>query len=162
MDSIDANGNGKRGPYIVGNVFSRHRQFSDSEPDCPDLDYVYEDTDSHVNEIAELYSYTEQPEFQLNVKAFEEQMEIYKLPPSWQGLTDDQRKSVIMKLLDQLDVADNTIRMKAARCVLYLAQGMKILYLIVMCYKSQGIFTLFVVFRMLGRSTIRSRAAKVD
>lgn len=136
MDAIDANGNGKRGPYIVGNVFSRHRQFSDSEPDCPDLDYVYEDTDTHVNEIAELYSYTEQPEFQLNVKAFEEQMEIYKLPPSWQGLTDDQRKSVIMKLLDQLDVADNTIRMKAARCVLYLAQGMKILYVNIMCYKS--------------------------
>ncbi|KAL0267192.1 UNVERIFIED_CONTAM: hypothetical protein PYX00_009539 [Menopon gallinae] len=50
-------------------------------------------------------------------------MEMNKLPPSWQSLTDEQRKSIIMKLLDQLEVADNTVRMKAARCFLYLAQG---------------------------------------
>lgn len=36
--------------------------------ECPDLDFVYADTDTHPNEIAELYSYTEQNEFQLNVK----------------------------------------------------------------------------------------------
>lgn len=36
--------------------------------ECPDLDFVYDDTDTHPNEIAELYSYTEQNEFQLNVK----------------------------------------------------------------------------------------------
>lgn len=34
----------------------------------PDLDFVYADADSHANEIAELYSYTEQAEFQHNVK----------------------------------------------------------------------------------------------
>lgn len=116
MDLMDANGNGKRGTFI-----SQQRNFSDSN--CPDLDYVYDDADNHVKEISELYSYTEQPEFQLNVTAFEEQMELYKLPPSWQKLTDDQRVSVVMKLLDQLEVADNTVRMKAARCFLYLAQG---------------------------------------
>jgi hypothetical protein len=32
------------------------------------LDFVYDDTDTHFNEIAELYSYTEQYELQLNVK----------------------------------------------------------------------------------------------
>jgi hypothetical protein len=32
------------------------------------LDFLYADTDSYTNEIAELYSYTEQSEFQLNVK----------------------------------------------------------------------------------------------
>ena len=123
MDLFDANGNGKRGPFIETGVIGQHRHFSDSESHCPDLDYIYDDTDSHVNEIAELYSYTEQPEFQLNVNAFEEQMELYKLPPSWQKLTDNQQKSVIMKLLDQLEVADNAVRIKAARCFLYLAQG---------------------------------------
>ncbi|XP_018330391.1 striatin-interacting protein 1 isoform X2 [Agrilus planipennis] len=91
--------------------------------DCLDLDFVYADTDTHANEIAELYSYTEQPEFQLNVKAFEDQMEQYDLPPSWQRLSIPQRKSVIMKLLDQLEVSSKFIRMKAARCILYLAQG---------------------------------------
>lgn len=34
----------------------------------PDLDFVYADADSHANEIAELYSYTEQVEFQYNVR----------------------------------------------------------------------------------------------
>lgn len=36
--------------------------------DSPDLEFVYADADIFNNEIAELYSYTEQPEFQLNVK----------------------------------------------------------------------------------------------
>uniref|UniRef100_A0A6M2DIS4 Uncharacterized protein n=1 Tax=Xenopsylla cheopis TaxID=163159 RepID=A0A6M2DIS4_XENCH len=93
------------------------------EQECPDLDFVYDDTDIHANEISELYSYTEQPELQLNVKAFEDQMEQYKLPPSWQKLTEEQQKSIIMKLIDQLEMSKKQLRMKAARCVLYLAQG---------------------------------------
>lgn len=39
-------------------------------PDPPrsiDLDFIYDDADTHANEIAELYSYTEQPELQLNL-----------------------------------------------------------------------------------------------
>lgn len=36
--------------------------------DCPDLDFVYDDADKHPNETAELYSYTEGPEFQSNIK----------------------------------------------------------------------------------------------
>lgn len=50
-------------------------------------------------------------------------MEQYKLPPSWQKLTADEQKSIIMKLMDQLDMSKKTIRMKAARCILYLVQG---------------------------------------
>lgn len=57
------------------------------------------------------------------MQAFEDQMEYYKLPPSWQKLTDVQRKDVVLKLLDQLDLSKKSLRMKAARTVLYLAQG---------------------------------------
>ncbi|XP_016839671.1 striatin-interacting protein 1 isoform X5 [Nasonia vitripennis] len=88
-----------------------------------ELDFVYEDTDSHANEIAELYSYTEQYELQLNVKAFEDQMQWYNLRPVWQNLSSEQQKSIIYKLLDQLEVSNKQLRMKAARCILYLAQG---------------------------------------
>lgn len=49
-------------------------------------------------------------------------MEQYKLPPSWQKLTEEQQKSIIMKLIDQLEMSKKQLRMKAARCVLYLAQ----------------------------------------
>lgn len=33
-----------------------------------DLEFVYDDTDTHASEVAELYSYTEQYELQLNLK----------------------------------------------------------------------------------------------
>lgn len=120
---MDPNGNGKRGVPKLRDILGRQRQDSDSGNDGPDLDFVYDDSDSLLNEIAELYSYTEQPEFQLNVKAFEDQMRDYKLNPCWQKLTVAQQKSIIMKLLDQLEVSNKTLRMNAARCILYLAQG---------------------------------------
>lgn len=50
-------------------------------------------------------------------------MEQYNLPPSWQRLSIENRKSVIMKLLDQLEVSSKPSRMRAARCVLYIVQG---------------------------------------
>lgn len=56
-------------------------------------------------------------------QAFEEQMAYYKLPPSWQKLTETQRSDVILKLLDQLDLSKKNLRMQAARTILYLAQG---------------------------------------
>lgn len=87
-----------------------------------DIDFQYNDTDSHPNEIAELYSYTEQSEFQLNVKAFDELMESFKIQPSWQKLSDVTRRSVVLKLLDHLELSDQAARMKSARCILYLAQ----------------------------------------
>lgn len=47
----------------------------------------------------------------------------YKLQPSWQKATEKQRKDVILKLLDHLDLSQKAPRMKAVRAVLYLAQG---------------------------------------
>ncbi|KAJ8934856.1 hypothetical protein NQ314_013128 [Rhamnusium bicolor] len=68
---MDPNGNGKRGLPRLREIIRRQRQDSDGGgTDSPDLEFVYDDTDTHINEIAELYSYTEQPELQLNVKAF--------------------------------------------------------------------------------------------
>lgn len=50
-------------------------------------------------------------------------MEMNKLPPSWQSLNEKQQRDIMMKLMDQLDVSKKSVRMEAARCVLYLAQG---------------------------------------
>lgn len=50
-------------------------------------------------------------------------MEQYKLQPWWQTYSKDQQKSIIYKLLDQLEVSNKQLRMKAARAILYLAQG---------------------------------------
>jgi hypothetical protein len=61
--------------------------------------------------------------FFTNLQAFEDQMESFNLPPSWQKLTTDQHRRIVMKLMDQLDVSKKETRMKAARCILYLTQG---------------------------------------
>lgn len=50
-------------------------------------------------------------------------MKALKLRPLWQPLSTSQQKSIIQKLLDQLEVSSKTTRMQAARCILYLAQG---------------------------------------
>lgn len=49
-------------------------------------------------------------------------MDQYNKVPCWQKLSESEKKSIIMKLLDQLDMSNKSIRMKAARCILYLAQ----------------------------------------
>lgn len=107
----------------INNFFENDMLDGGSGSEFPDLDFIYADADSHANEIAELYSYTEQAEFQHNVKAFEDQMEYYQLPPSWQKLSETEQRRIILKLLDQLDMSKKSLRMKAARCILYLAQG---------------------------------------
>lgn len=58
----------------------------------------------------------------LLIQAFEDIMQDFKLPPSWQNLGDGQKVLVVMKLLDLLEVSSKAIRMKAARCFLYIAQ----------------------------------------
>lgn len=50
-------------------------------------------------------------------------MTYFKLVRCWQKLSDIERKDVVLKLLDQLDLSNKSMRMKAARTVLYLAQG---------------------------------------
>ncbi|XP_038220142.1 striatin-interacting protein 1 [Zerene cesonia] len=121
---MGTNGNGRRGGTKLPDV-RRPMEEGDcvNDMESPELDFVYDDCDTQANEIAELYSYTEHPEFQLNVKAFEDIMEEFNYPPSWQRLTEKQRRTVIMKLLEHLDIAVSEMRMRATRCILYLAQG---------------------------------------
>ncbi|XP_045520283.1 striatin-interacting protein 1 homolog [Pieris brassicae] len=116
---MGTNGNGRSG----GAKMNMEEGDCNNDMESPELDFVYDDCDSQNNEIAELYSYTEHPEFQLNVKAFEEVMEEFSFPPSWQRLSESHRRAVIMKLLEYLDIVISEIRTRAARCILYLAQG---------------------------------------
>jgi len=107
----------------INNSFEQDTHDADANCDGPDLDFVYSDVDGYQNEIAELYSYTEFSEFQMNVKAFEDQMELCDLPPNWQKQDSAAQRGIVMKLVDQLEVSDRSFRMQAARCILYLAQG---------------------------------------
>lgn len=115
---MDTNGNGSSRDLIMV------PRKSDILENSEDLDFVYEDCDTHANEIAELYSYTEHTDLHLNLSAFEEQMTEYHISHiSWRQFTTSQKSSIIMKIMDQLEFSERHTRMKSARCILYIAQG---------------------------------------
>lgn len=118
---MDPNGNGGIGSSRDIVMVPRK---SDILENSDDLDFVYDDCDTHANEIAELYSYTEHADLHLNLSAFEEQMTEYHISHiSWRQFPTDQKSSIILKILDQLEFSQRETRMKSARCILYIAQG---------------------------------------
>ncbi|XP_070000855.1 striatin-interacting protein 1 homolog [Penaeus vannamei] len=135
---MDNNGDCKRSLPKLREIFTRQRQDSDamsgestspwlggeaSMADCPDIEFNYDDADLQENEMAELYSYTEGPEFQLNLKAWEEVCAELGVVPLWQSATDASRRSLIVRLSDHLELCHRSPRMRAARAILYIAQG---------------------------------------
>ncbi|KAM8820889.1 striatin-interacting protein 2 [Eudromia elegans] len=91
--------------------------------DCPSLEFRYGDADGLAPELAELYSYTEEPEFGANRRCFEEHFQRQARGRRWAQLGDAQQRGFVMRLLDALDAAAREPRLRAARALLYLAQG---------------------------------------
>ncbi|XP_077196525.1 striatin-interacting protein 2 isoform X2 [Paroedura picta] len=91
--------------------------------DCPNLEFEYGDADSCAAELSELYSYTEEPEFALNRRCFQEDFHTQVEGGQWSELDPSRQKAYVMRLLDGLEVVDRQKRLKVARAVLYLAQG---------------------------------------
>ena len=104
-------------------ILRRQKQDSEDE-DSPDVDFQYNDEDSLSSELAELYSYTEAPDFQLCQKDFEDFINKYNFPKTWRGMVEEGRQGTAVQiLLDQLEVASKDDRLTAARSLLYIAQG---------------------------------------
>ena len=53
------------------------------EEESQDVHFAYEDSDDLPTELAEFYSYTENPEFAGHQKAFSDFAERYSFPTSW-------------------------------------------------------------------------------
>uniref|UniRef100_A0A7M4E3F8 Striatin interacting protein 2 n=1 Tax=Crocodylus porosus TaxID=8502 RepID=A0A7M4E3F8_CROPO len=87
------------------------------------LEFEYGDADSHAAELSELYSYTEEPEFVTNRRCFEEDFQTQVQGKRWPDLDTAQQKAYVMRLLDGLEVVNRDKRLKVARAILYLAQG---------------------------------------
>lgn len=91
--------------------------------ECPEIDFTYADSDSYENEIAELYSYSEGPEFQLNIKAFESVCSEAGVLALWQSMTEERRFSLLTRITDQMELCNSNSRANASRALLYIAQG---------------------------------------
>lgn len=98
-------------------------KFNFNNQTSPNIDFTYTDTDQHLNEIAELYSYNEDVDFALNRTSFEDLMEDYGFPLKWSHMSDEQKHRVIERLAEGIEVTDRVNRIRAIRAVLYLAQG---------------------------------------
>ncbi|KAF7254581.1 Striatin-interacting protein 2 [Varanus komodoensis] len=95
----------------------------DGSVDCPNLEFEYGDTDCRSAELSELYSYTEESEFALNRRCFEEDFQTQVKGRRWSELDLARQKAYVMRLLDGLEVVNRDKRLKVARVILYLAQG---------------------------------------
>ncbi|XP_016125927.1 striatin-interacting protein 1 homolog [Sinocyclocheilus grahami] len=91
--------------------------------ESPNLEFEYGDTDNFTAELSELYSYTEEPEFSLNRDYFEEDFKNHVKGRRWMELSMEEQRAYVMRLLDALEVTDRDKRLKVARAILYLAQG---------------------------------------
>lgn len=87
------------------------------------VQFTYEDTDSFPNEIAELYSYSEESDFFANRNAFEESMEDCGLPLAWKHMVPEQKSRAINYLMTTLEVSCPVTRFKSCRALAYLIQG---------------------------------------
>lgn len=97
---------------------------SDAGLQCDsDLDFVYSDFDTHANEIAELYAYSEEDEFLGNHEQYYEMMEDNGLPLRWLDMTDAQKKRAFELLSNLLEMSDAQQRQIGVRSCLYLLQG---------------------------------------
>jgi len=153
----------------IRDILRRQRQESDggAGDDVSDLDFVYDDADSYSNEISELYSYTEAPEFRENLNAFETLLYMWGFEPRWQGLTTSTQESVILRLLNFLDMTDKSARVDSARAILYIAQVrvrdsiLKFPFPIP-CRVSHNELSLGLILGVLERGCIGPGAANMD
>lgn len=86
----------------------------------PEIDFTYADAQSIHEEMAELYSYTEEQEFTRNKKAFNDE---FPNLGSWSKLSANLKKSCLYQLVDKIDSVDDNIRTPVLHALLFLAQG---------------------------------------
>lgn len=100
----------------------RARKDSDTQtpPETPDFAFKYSDSDCLGEELAEWYTYSEEPEYLWNHKAFKDTCNLEK---KWASLTHQEQLAQISRLLDQTEISDKTTRDNACRALLYIVQG---------------------------------------
>lgn len=86
-------------------TFPPSRQRRDSDQDTPTIEFTYDDRDSYLRELAELYSYSEVPEFQTTMDLFHTNLEAVVGVKDWDKTTVPQRRDFVMVMLDRFEVS---------------------------------------------------------
>ncbi|XP_028397933.1 striatin-interacting protein 1-like [Dendronephthya gigantea] len=119
--SMSADKKNIRGIPKLRELLKRQKGEADNALDgVPDVEFTYSDAQSIQDEIAELYSYTEEEEFKRNKEAFHCEFPSVK---RWNELSENEKKSCLNQLIDKIDSIDDSVRVPAVLSLLYLAQG---------------------------------------
>uniref|UniRef100_A0A8B9F4D6 Striatin interacting protein 2 n=1 Tax=Amazona collaria TaxID=241587 RepID=A0A8B9F4D6_9PSIT len=90
---------------------------------CPTPPWVLQGPPRNLAMGRRLYSYTEEPELSSNRRCFEEDFHAQGTSSGWLELDGARQKAYVMRLLDGLEVVNRDKRLRVARAILYLAQG---------------------------------------
>lgn len=110
-----------RGIPKLRELLKRQKGETDNALDgVPDVEFTYADAQSIQDEMAELYSYTEEEEFVRSKEAYSRE---FPSITSWQGLSENEKKSCLNQLINKIDSIEDAVRIPAIHALLYLAQG---------------------------------------
>ncbi len=87
-------------------IVSGRQRPEESEPDTPPIEFTYEDRDTYFNELSELYSYSEMPEFQTTMDLFHASLESVCGLQDWNKASLAQKKNFILVMLERFEVSD--------------------------------------------------------
>uniref|UniRef100_A0A914Z9X9 Far11/STRP N-terminal domain-containing protein n=1 Tax=Panagrolaimus superbus TaxID=310955 RepID=A0A914Z9X9_9BILA len=88
-----------------------------------DIDFNYADEDSYETELAELYSYSEMEDWAIGLESFHKYTYNRNLPQQFKSMEVNEKKRFIADVIEMLESTESSIRLEAARLVLYLLQG---------------------------------------
>ena len=101
----------------------RTRKESDLYSDVTEYSFEYSDQDSIFAELAELYSYSEEPDLHDCENSFDQYYKNYIVNETWRDLKTEAKKEHISQLLLWLGHSDVVYRSLSTQCLLYLCQG---------------------------------------
>uniref|UniRef100_A0AC35G057 Uncharacterized protein n=1 Tax=Panagrolaimus sp. PS1159 TaxID=55785 RepID=A0AC35G057_9BILA len=94
-----------------------------SKVEMSDIDFNYADEDSYETELAELYSYSEMEDWAIGLESFYKYTDNRNFPQKFKSMEVNEKKRFIADIIEMLESTESSIRLEAARLVLYLLQG---------------------------------------
>nr|CAB3266664.1 striatin-interacting protein 1 homolog [Phallusia mammillata] len=94
---------------------------ANQDPDH-DLNFTYDDCDSYENEISELYTYTEEIEYEENKNNFQKLLKEKEFT-SWGPLNNAERTLVVQHIIQVLELSNKDERIVASTWLLHLVHG---------------------------------------
>lgn len=85
-----------------------------------EVEFSYADTDSHANEMAELYAYSEEQDILNNRTAYEE---VIHVKERFADMSPASRRRVLEVLLNGFEISEDVLRWKHIQGMFYILQG---------------------------------------